>query len=331
MPDYWQMQYFGHLGADPDADTDGDGTSDLQEYQNGTDPTDYYDGSLPTLEILGGNDQDGNYESFLPQPVKIKVSRLFYYGVGALDNAPISFVVTNGTALLAATTNDVPTNSIVLRTDSSGQVSAWVYFPASSSSPADSTILASAFSGTNSVAVILNEYVPQAHWCFNNTNTWVGEGGQLPLLATNLVGVLSWSSNAVQIDNSDPAFLSYNVVETNGDTNITCQTGSLRFWFKPDWSSADQGGTGPGNSGRLIEVGNYDPSFTNGWWSLFLSPDGTQLSFGTSTNGDGMTNLSANISWLADEWHQIALTYSPTSSALYVDGQLLAGIRCRGD
>ena len=55
-----------------------------------------------------------------------------------------------------------------------------------------------------------------------------------------------------------------------------------------------------------------------------LNPDGTQLLFGTSTNGGGMTNLTANISWYSNEWHQIALTYSPTGSALYVDGQLLA-------
>jgi hypothetical protein len=37
-----------------------------------------------------------------------------------------------------------------------------------------------------------------------------------------------------------------------------------------------------------------------------------------------MTNLAAAASWNAGEWYQIALTFSPTESALYVDGQLLA-------
>jgi len=41
LPDGWQIQYFGHLGVDPQADPDGDGYTNLQEYQNGTSPTVY--------------------------------------------------------------------------------------------------------------------------------------------------------------------------------------------------------------------------------------------------------------------------------------------------
>jgi hypothetical protein len=39
LPDGWQMQYFGHLGVDPNADQDHDGMSNLAEYRAGTDPT----------------------------------------------------------------------------------------------------------------------------------------------------------------------------------------------------------------------------------------------------------------------------------------------------
>ncbi|MGP8218816.1 MAG: immunoglobulin domain-containing protein [Limisphaerales bacterium] len=321
MPDYWQLQYFGHLGVDPDApNPSGNGLNNLQTYLQGAYPPDYYDGVLPNLEILDGNDQGGNYDSFLPLPVTIRATDTNSF---ALSNAPVVFTVVNGTAQVAATTNDTPVTSLALLTGPDGQVSAWVYFPPSSSNSPDSTIMASATSGTNIVAVIVNESVPLGHWRFDDTNTWIGEEGQLPLLATNVVGIPSWSSNAVLVDSISPASLSYNVVEANGNTNITCQAGSVRFWFKPDWSSVDQGGTGPDTYGRLIEMGSYNPAFTNGWWALYLSPDGTQLSFGTSTNGGGMTNLSANTSWVSNEWYQIALTYSPTGSTLYVDGQLL--------
>src|SRR5208282_6309602 len=209
LPDYWELQYFGRLGVDPYADADGDSISNLQEYQQGTDPTDFYNGRLPYLEILGGNDQTGNYDSFLPEPVSIKVSGSQFFDT-FIANAPVTFTVTNGTALLAATTNDIPASSLVLRSDSNGRVSAWVYFPPSGPNPPDSTILVSAASGASSVAVSVNEFIPLARWRFNDTNTWVGEESQLPLLAANVTGVASWSSNAVSVDNVNPALLSYN-------------------------------------------------------------------------------------------------------------------------
>jgi hypothetical protein len=39
LPDGWQMQYFGHLGVDPNTDPDHDGMSNLSEYLAGTNPT----------------------------------------------------------------------------------------------------------------------------------------------------------------------------------------------------------------------------------------------------------------------------------------------------
>jgi len=302
--------------------TNADSTIVAQAWNAGNSAQVIFNESICRLVILSGNNQAGNNGSFLPIPVVIQ-------GIGAnstiLTDASVVFTVTHGTALLAISTNDTPVSSLSLRTDSNGLASAWIYFPAPGVNPPDSTILVGISTKTNPVAVTVNEYVPLGHWMFNDTNTWIGEAGQLPLLAANLVGVPSWSSNAMLMDSSSPALLSYRTMETNGDININCQTGSVLFYFKPDWSSADdiQGGTGPGTSGRLIEIGNYDPAFTNGWWSLYFNPDGTQLSFGTSTNGGGMINLSATISWASNTWYQIALTYSPTGSALFVDGQLL--------
>jgi sugar lactone lactonase YvrE len=327
IPGWWLQQYFGH----PDGETgdhslagddaDGDGFSNLQEYQNDTDPTDFYNGESPGLKILSGKDQAGNYDSFLPLPLLVQVT-----GVDSISNAPITFVVTNGTALLATATNSVLTNTLSLQTDSNGLAAVWVYFPPAGSSPPSCVIQARTGRGIYFDAVTTNieEYVALARWHFDDTNTWAGEAGQLPLLTNNLIGIPSWSSNAVLIDSASPALLAYRVVEDNGSTNINCQTGSVLFYFKPNWSSVDQGGTGPGTSGRLIEAGSYSPDFANGWWSLYLNPEGTQLLFATATDGNGMINLTATISWASNEWHQIALAYSPTGSALFVDGQPVA-------
>jgi hypothetical protein len=38
LPDWWEMKYFGAIGQNPNADPDGDGLTNLQEYQHGTDP-----------------------------------------------------------------------------------------------------------------------------------------------------------------------------------------------------------------------------------------------------------------------------------------------------
>jgi alpha-tubulin suppressor-like RCC1 family protein len=318
LPDYWEIEYFGTNSLDPNSSPDGNGQTLLYDYQNGIDPTDYYSGNLPNLVIMSGNDQAGNYDSFLPQPIIIKVANTNFV---ALSNAPIVFTVTNGTALLATTTNDTPASTLTLRTDSNGLASAWVYFPPANANPPDSTILVSAFSGMNSTSIIVNEYVPLGHWTFNDTNTWIGEEGQLPCLVTNVVGIPDWSSNAVLVDSSSPALISYNVVETNGHTNINCQTGSVLFWFRPDWNS----GSGPGNAATLIEIGSCNPAFTNGLWSLYTMYDGTLLFFAASTERGsfGSLLLDPGISLYSNEWYQIALTYSSTESALYIDGQLL--------
>ena len=38
LPDWWELQNFGHIGVDPKADPDADGLTNLQEFQAGTNP-----------------------------------------------------------------------------------------------------------------------------------------------------------------------------------------------------------------------------------------------------------------------------------------------------
>ena len=175
-------------------------------------------------------------------------------------------------------------------------------------------------------------HIRLGYWPFDDTNAWVGAEGQLPLQATNVVGIPSWDTNAVLIDSTNPAILKYRDVETNGNANINLRSGTVRFWFKPDWSSVDQGGTGPGSYGRLIEMGNCSPYlptnsyvvyFTNGWWGLYFNTNGTQLTFASSTNGFGGIHLTSSVSLTSNLWYQMALTYTPTKSLLYLNGQVI--------
>jgi hypothetical protein len=177
------------------------------------------------------------------------------------------------------------------------------------------TLLQDYQSGLDPSDPICISNVMLGYWRFN-TNSWVGEQGQHPIVATNLQLVASWSTNAVLIDTTNLANLKYHDIETNANANIDCRNGSVSFWFSPDWSSSN--GPGGTNDARLIELGIRNT--TNVWWALVLNTNGTQLKFITQTNGAGITNLTATINWQAWSWHQVVVTYTNNNSSLYIDG-----------
>jgi hypothetical protein len=136
------------------------------------------------------------------------------------------------------------------------------------------------------------------------------------------------SGFSMVLDSADPAWLRFNLSETNGASNLTLTVGTVVMWVAPNWASAttNQNGSGPGVWGRLLDVGAYSTNAT-GWWSLLLDSGGTNIYFGAQTNtGDAAltTYLSAPIDWASNEWHFVALTYSTSNTALYLDGALSA-------
>ena len=60
LPDWWEKYYFGHTGLDPNADPDGDGLTNLEEFQLGINPTDASNANLVT---------SGNQARFISQNV----------------------------------------------------------------------------------------------------------------------------------------------------------------------------------------------------------------------------------------------------------------------
>ncbi len=138
---------------------------------------------------------------------------------------------------------------------------------------------------------------PLDWWKFDDTN-WLTTIGYAPISFTNLALVPDWDNNAVQVDTTNsPAWLQYAVVEPDGHTNLPLIYGSVRFWFLPNWSSTNQGGTGPGVWSRLIDVGTYTTNAAYGWWSLYLNPSGDALFFTAQTNGITSNYCYVPISW----------------------------------
>jgi len=140
---------------------------------------------------------------------------------------------------------------------------------------------------------------------------------------TNITTALFGNDSSLILNTNLPAWLQYNVMEDDGTTNLTVDVGSVAFWFAPAWAGTNNGGTGPGQWGRLIEVGSYTNDASLGWWSLYVDDVGANLYF-TVQPGDETTTtyLTAPISWASNYWHCIALTYSATNTALFLDGVL---------
>jgi hypothetical protein len=130
------------------------------------------------------------------------------------------------------------------------------------------------------------------------------------------------------VDTNDPAWLQYPVWATDGWTNLTVDSGSLMLWFAPHWSSVGDtnGGFGPGDYGRLFEIGHYTDDSSYGWWSLFVDSGGTNIYFAAQTNdlSSSMTvYLHAPIDWTTNYFHCIILTYDSTNTSLYLDGEFI--------
>lgn len=120
MPDDWEKTY-GLNPADPlDAalDPDGDGFSNLDEYLNGTDPRNFYNGIVPVITIKSGNNQSGLINTTLPIPLVVLITT----NGAPYFNAPLTFSVISGGGLLG--TNSVYSSSVVIRVGTNGLASA---------------------------------------------------------------------------------------------------------------------------------------------------------------------------------------------------------------
>lgn len=147
LPDQWEMQYFGNLSQGAGTDSDGEGTTNQQELAAGTNPNDYYNGSLPTLSIVSGNNQSTGASTQFANPLIVKAVR----GGSNLNNAPLTFTVVSGGSLLSATSGGAGTSAVNMRTASNGQTSAFCQAPVSDD--ATHTIQVTATSGAQSTSV----------------------------------------------------------------------------------------------------------------------------------------------------------------------------------
>src|SRR5947207_2451297 len=155
MPDAWEVTHGLNPNLnDANNDLDGDGTSNVKEFQRGTDPSDFYNGRPPFLGVYAGGDQRGDPGTMLPVPISVIVNYNTY-------NAPLTFSVVQGHALLAPDITGLSTPQSTLSIRSTGRAigvygssyvaQVWVYLPSIANEV--SVIRATAVSGANVVSV----------------------------------------------------------------------------------------------------------------------------------------------------------------------------------
>jgi hypothetical protein len=148
------------------------------------------------------------------------------------------------------------------------------------------------------------------YWRFDSP-LWYTEEGQVPVSQSGVTQVSSWSGTAANIGSAGGSSLTYPDVGSNGWANINCQTGSLRFWFKPN------AGGMTGSGAPFVYLGSpsgYDQ------WGLWLDSSGSTIQFLTGESGSSTVNLTYGCSLSTTHWTQIVLTYGSTGSALYING-----------
>jgi hypothetical protein len=151
---------------------------------------------------------------------------------------------------------------------------------------------------------------------------WLTTRGTAPQAWTNVQAVPTWNTNAARFAGTNQAYLRYDWVGTNGITNVTVGRGSLWMWYRPyQWSGTNLGGTGPGHSASLVELGAFN---SNGWFSLHVNPAGDKLIFASQeSNAIGGVWLQAD-AILNTNWTFIVLNYSSSNSFLFTNGVLAA-------
>jgi hypothetical protein len=125
LPDAWEQFYFGQTGVDPNADFDGDGLTNLQEFQLRTDPHHFDALTAFTFASISGNNQSADPGLFLAAALVVELRNPNGQGI---PNAEVTFSggdglfgLTNGTGQLHP--------SLVVRTDAAGRAAVYWQTP----------------------------------------------------------------------------------------------------------------------------------------------------------------------------------------------------------
>jgi hypothetical protein len=165
------------------------------------------------------------------------------------------------------------------------------------------------------------------YWKFN-TSALTNQAGVPPMNTNGVSLATNWSSNAVSLTSSTSELVY--PVTTNSTNYFNPGNGTVRFWYRPNWSTI---GTSAPNRGSTFGAYFFSAVATNNNSFQFYEWNTTNntsfITFWSLSNlytlqGAFNGNNGVPVNFQSNLWYQIVLTYSPTNMALYMNGALLA-------
>jgi regulation of enolase protein 1 (concanavalin A-like superfamily) len=302
LPDLWEQQYFHETGVNPQEDRDGDGLSNLAEYQQGSDPTSFYSqGSTtftPVMSVVSGDAQTAFDGAWLRDDLVVSI--IDSTTGQPIPNAPVAFTVSKGDAALSTTHGGATATTVSMRTDANG--TALVAMKMNDDLAAKITVTTEGSSTT--AAFTEGSIWPLARWNFEtgDTTSVADLSGNGKTATAN--GTLTVSQG---IEGANAFFF-------NGASYLQSPipgqgTATLMAWIRPtsspdvsiiqsvfDCDVAGQYGTGWGLDNGKIKV-----ILDNQFWDTGVS-------------------IALNV------WQHVALVYDATTAKVYVNGILRASL-----
>ena len=166
-----------------------------------------------------------------------------------------------------------------------------------------------------------------AWWWDGSSETWRNEAsGQTPLsppgTETQVPGIVG---KGIQLVPSPSGGLRFPVVDARGRLNLRLDQGSVRLWFKPDWSLPNP----PEWSAPLVEVGRFNDA-NLGWWSWYLNFDArgefwSKFSYGRAKDfpPSRFDSRFDRAAWGSPPaWHELVLSYGAKATRVFHNGSL---------
>jgi hypothetical protein len=253
MPNWWKYQYFGTLNVNPNAylPWSGDQMTNLQAYEQGLNPIDFYSGQTPMLQYVSGASQTGSSGGFVSSPLVVSVTDT---NGNPLYNAPVTFAVTSGSGFVQVSSTAAASGTLTVLADQSGN--AQVFFK-----------LPPILSNTSEVTATAGPAAEPASVVFTEMSDSGGNVYPSPFVPSNIVGninadgseTITWQNN----DNQSPIYV-YELTSSGtwmvsgtlaaGTTSYTASAasvGSVEIGnsYSPGGSTGNGGGDGGSGGG----------------------------------------------------------------------------------